>query len=518
MLAKLIFVFAVCACPALMEGSRILISSPYGTKSYHNMYVPLVTELSRRGHHITVITNYKSSELENTENVRQIVMDKLIIDMSPYPNPFDALLSTRLMLKSMSIGIASMYNQPRIITETMYEDERIKQLMAEDDFDLVMISITFNAGSYPLAWHFKAPIIMLTPNAIFPGVIEALGGEEEPSHIPFFLSRFTNKMNLLQRTVNTLATKLFGYFIHQCHHSTIHSIVKERVMPNIPPLEELEKNISLVFTNTHPVVNYARTMPPQIVEVGGMHCRPAQPLSQDLEEFVSNPFGFVLFAVGSMLPMEIMPEHLIQSFIHAFSRLPQRVIWQWKGKIRTDLPANVLAIPWLPQQDLLGHENCRLFITHGGLNSLQEAIYHDVPVLGLSFGTDQKLNVRRAVDDGYALKLSWTEINEETLTTAILDLLYNKKYSDAMRRQHELFHDQMHTPVERAVYWTEFVMRYNGIEHLQMASRNLASYQRALIDVYLVLILAATFPLVLTFFCLRKCCRRKLSKETKKNK
>jgi glucuronosyltransferase len=50
-----------------------------------------------------------------------------------------------------------------------------------------------------------------------------------------------------------------------------------------------------------------------------------------------------------------MPERVIQSFIGTFARLPGvRVVWQWKGKRRTDLPSNVLAIPWLPQQDLLG--------------------------------------------------------------------------------------------------------------------------------------------------------------------
>ena len=66
-----------------------------------------------------------------------------------------------------------------------------------------------------------------------------------------------------------------------------------------------------------------------------------------------------------------MPEQMIQSFIKLFSRLPQRVVWQWKGKPRSDLPSNVLAIPWLPQQDLLGWINqsintitiAKLFIT-----------------------------------------------------------------------------------------------------------------------------------------------------------
>jgi glucuronosyltransferase len=228
--------------------------------------------------------------------------------------------------------------------------------MANDHFDLVMVSITFNAASYPLAWHFKAPLVMMTPNAIFPGVITSLGEEEQPSHVPFFMSSFTNQMNLFQRTVNTFTTHLFGYFIHQFHHEKIHAIVRKTILPDCPPLLELERNISLVFTNTHPSLNYARAMPPVIVEVGGIHCRPAGPLPQDLENFLadSDDFGFILFAVGSMLPMEKMAEDLAQSFIQTFARLPQKVIWQWKGKVRTDLPANVLAIPWLPQQDLLG--------------------------------------------------------------------------------------------------------------------------------------------------------------------
>jgi glucuronosyltransferase len=74
-----------------------------------------------------------------------------------------------------------------------------------------------------------------------------------------------------------------------------------------------------------------------------------------LEAFVSSSeAGFVVFAIGSAIKMEDMPEEMIQSFIKAFARLPQRVVWQWKGKVRSDLPANVLAVPWLPQQDLLG--------------------------------------------------------------------------------------------------------------------------------------------------------------------
>jgi glucuronosyltransferase len=58
---------------------------------------------------------------------------------------------------------------------------------------------------------------------------------------------------------------------------------------------------------------------------------------------------------------------------------------------------------------------------------LQEAIYHGVPVLGLPFGADQISNLNKGVNHGYALKLSWSEVNEETLTETIHQLINNPK-------------------------------------------------------------------------------------------
>lgn len=40
---------------------------------------------------------------------------------------------------------------------------------------------------------------------------------------------------------------------------------------------------------------------------------------------------------------------------------------------------------------ITGHENTKLFITHGGLLSTQEAIYNAVPMLGIPVLVDQFL-------------------------------------------------------------------------------------------------------------------------------
>jgi glucuronosyltransferase len=78
-------------------------------------------------------------------------------------------------------------------------------------------------------------------------------------------------------------------------------------------------------------------------------------LCQDLEKFVSSSTaGFILFSVGSANKMSDMPDELMNTFMRVFSRLPQRVIWQWSGTLRNDLPRNIKTLHWLPQQDLLG--------------------------------------------------------------------------------------------------------------------------------------------------------------------
>ena len=338
-----------------IEGSRILIAAPFGTKSHQNVYVPLTTELVRRGHHVTVITNYASDELTKLDNVRQIWIEKLVYNTSHFPNLFETIKdpSTKHQMTFKSLNV--FFTFPRMITEGTYEDPQVQQLMATDNFDLVMFTEGCSLSCYPFGWHFKSPMIVLSPNILFPGRAQSLGDDEHLSYIPFLFSSLTGKMTLSQRIVNVMLSKFYLFVAHNFHVGTVESIVRRLVNPECPPLLDIEKNISLIFTNSHDSFNYPRTLPPQVIEVGGLHCRPANPLPDDLEKFVSSSdAGFILFAVGSTLKMEEMPEEIVLSFFKAFSRLPQRVIWQWKGKVRTDLPKNVLAIPWLPQQDLLG--------------------------------------------------------------------------------------------------------------------------------------------------------------------
>ena len=77
-----------------------------------------------------------------------------------------------------------------------------------------------------------------------------------------------------------------------------------------------------------------------------------------------------------------------------FAQIKLNVVWRDFRKLE-DIPDNVKIVPWLPQNDLLGHPNTRLFITHCGVNGQHEAIYHGVPMIGFPIFSEQMYNCKR---------------------------------------------------------------------------------------------------------------------------
>lgn len=73
------------------------------------------------------------------------------------------------------------------------------------------------------------------------------------------------------------------------------------------------------------------------------------------------------------------------------------------------------------------HRNIRLFITHAGLFSLQEATYFGVPVLGMPVFGDQMSNIAQAELEGWSRQLKWVDLSEQSLRSAIADTMRNER-------------------------------------------------------------------------------------------
>jgi len=73
------------------------------------------------------------------------------------------------------------------------------------------------------------------------------------------------------------------------------------------------------------------------------------------------------------------------------------------------------------------------------------------------------------------------------------------RYRENAQRLSLIFRDQPLTPLEQAVYWTEYVIRHKGAPHLRSALLDLACYQYFLLDVIAVLALAIVSLFLLLF-------------------
>lgn len=81
----------------------------------------------------------------------------------------------------------------------------------------------------------------------------------------------------------------------------------------------------------------------------------------------------------------------------------------------------------------------------------------------------------------------------------------------------------MNPPLERAVWWVEYVLRHDGAHHLRSPAQDLAGYQLYQVDVVAVLaagVLAVLYVnLVILRAIIRKlCCKSNKTDETKTKK
>lgn len=144
----------------------------------------------------------------------------------------------------------------------------------------------------------------------------------------------------------------------------------------------------------------------------------------------------------------------------------------------------------------------KLFITHGGLTSIQEAIDREVPMILFPLFCDQYYNAATMEQKGVGVALDLNVLTEEILTKAIEEVL-KPKYKENVQKLRELVYDEPMTSREKVVWWIEYVIRHKGADHLKSPGRNVPFYQKYCIDIIIIMIIAFYLSLKL-FYSMKK--------------
>lgn len=119
------------------------------------------------------------------------------------------------------------------------------------------------------------------------------------------------------------------------------------------------------------------------------------------------------------------------------------------------------------------------------------------------FSVDQDANMRQAEILGFGVKGEILDLTEAKLTPLIRRILDEPRYMQKAKELSEIFRDQSESPVERAVFWTEYVLRHNGAYHLRSPAANLSLFQYHCLDVVLFLATVIVTALLFVYYLVK---------------
>ncbi|KAG7224547.1 hypothetical protein INR49_011299, partial [Caranx melampygus] len=355
----------------------------------------------------------------------------------------------------------------------MFDNEKMVKSLKDSKYDLVLTDPAIAQGVL-LAKYLKLPLVLNV--RWIPGGEGHFAIAPTPlSYIPVPGSGLTDKMNFMQRVKNMFFYSIILFQQKFLLGPSYDAICAKYIEGGCEIISLLQEADIWLFRSNF-VFDFPRPTMPNIVYIGGFQCKPAQPLPADLEEFVqgAGEHGVIIMTLGTLV--NALPKEVTDEIASVFARMPQKVIWRHKGDRPSTLGNNTLIVDWMPQKDLLGHPQIKVFVAHGGTNGVQEAIYHGVPVLGIPLFFDQYDNLLRLQERGAGKILQFADVNGRTFEQGLKEVLHQDSYRQNMQRLSRLHRDQPILPMDQAIFWVEYVMRHKGAPHLRSEAYKMPWY------------------------------------------
>uniref|UniRef100_D3TPK4 UDP-glucuronosyltransferase n=1 Tax=Glossina morsitans morsitans TaxID=37546 RepID=D3TPK4_GLOMM len=484
------------SCYELANSAKILAIFPYPGPSQYILVQPYLKALAFKGHEMTVINAHPQTQ--QIKNYRDI----LVMDVHQDYEEFIKSLNAR---SRSAWGELTYYADFYCnISQTVLKSSAVQDIIKKESYDLVIVEALNLDAIYALAKHFEAPLIGVSSFGT-DFIIDDLMGNVSPfAYAPLHTLGFTENMSFSQRLQN-----MHWYILSHVHNYWVHVPKQQHLVRKYLPhltydLWQIRSNFSLMLLNQHFSLSFARPYVPNMIEIGGFHVETKSSiLPSTLNTFLnSSPYTEVIyFSLGSNMKSKHLSSSVLSLINEVFGSLPYKILWKFEDSHLTNKADNVFISAWFPQTDILASPRVKLFITHGGLLSTIESIYHGKPLLGLPLFYDQETNVNRAQQMGFALSLDIKNLTKASFRETILEMMTNNKYEQKVKEISQIYHDQPIKPIDLAIYWTEYILRHRGAYHMQTKAQKMSFARKHSLDILAVMVTGA-FAVVIVCCCL----------------
>ncbi|XP_052591905.1 UDP-glucuronosyltransferase 2B17-like isoform X2 [Peromyscus californicus insignis] len=472
----------------------------------------ILDELAQRGHEVTVLRPASSIfvDPQNSPTLKfetfptSLSKDDLekvftrFVDVWIYEIPRDTCLSYSPLLQNMHNEYSDTYQS---LCKDTVTNKQLMTKLQNSKFDVLFSDAVAPCGEL-IAELLQIPFLYslrFTPGY----TMEKYSGGLilPPSYVPMILSGLGGQMTFMERVKNMICMLYFDFWFQPFNEKKWNQFYSE-TLGKPTTLAETRGKAEMWLIRSYWDLEFPHPTLPNVDYVGGLHCKPAKPLPKEMEDFVqsSGEHGVVVFSLGSMVGN--MTEEKSNAIAWALAQIPQKVLWRFDGKTPDTLGPNTRVYKWLPQNDLLGHPKTKAFVTHGGANGLYEAIHFGIPIIGIPLFGEQHDNIAYIVAKGAAVALNIRTMSRSDLLNALEAVIDNPSYKENAMWLSTIHHDQPIKPLDRAIFWIEFVMRHKGAKHLRPLAYNLTWYQYHSLDVigFLLACVAA-----MAFFTIKSC-------------
>ncbi|XP_041988983.1 UDP-glucosyltransferase 2-like [Aricia agestis] len=456
------------------RGYNILIINTVPTKSCFTLMYGIAEPLLDAGHEVTFVSpNPSPKARKEIKIINASAVNKVLEEAAHDEIDFTTLLEFT-----------------RIVGRTMINIPEVRQTLIDVQFDAVITDWFYSdPAEAGYAAVQQVPWIILSGSVTEPFLEAMLDTVRLVPTAPVMYHNTKEPMNFWHRIINTFWQARIFYQMNNMlkvaegdYERDFGPIAKARGV-TLPPFSQAQYNISVAFASDYPPASQVKSLPQNLIQVGGYHIpQKTPPLPKDLEEIMStSKNGVIYFSLGSWYQSTFLPRQTILDLVKLFGQLEYTVLWKYEDTLE-NIPDNLHIRPWLPQPSILAHPNLKVFITHGGLLSTLECQHYGVATVAIPTFGDQYNNAMRMEQAGTGVKVDLSENLATDLEVALKKILADDGYQRRAKFYSAIFNSRPVSPRKLIQFHVEQAIKTKGSYHLRSRASLYEWYQLLMLD------------------------------------
>uniref|UniRef100_A0A0N4ZYC4 glucuronosyltransferase n=1 Tax=Parastrongyloides trichosuri TaxID=131310 RepID=A0A0N4ZYC4_PARTI len=380
--------------------------------------------------------------------------------------PFDMTRPWDLRGALYLVGV--LKNNRKYCMELKNSSQYKELLKMNEKIDLIVLDHFFQECVTSLLSKMNKTTIQFSNWPLSDGYISSLNIPAMPSSVPKTGTLFSGKgMSFMERVLNflyqlliTVSRILLNFTIYYDFDSNIFEIEAKHLL--------YAGRSEMIMEPVRPINNRIKYFGSMLVNKENNYILKNENLTKNFSWNDLNKKKFILVTFGSISNVKYMPKKLLQILLNVFESRKYNIIWQ----TNTDhdeialipnikVPSNVIIVKWIPLRLLYNHPKLKYVICHGGINTLNELIYFQVPFVGIPLQGDQSSNLQRLVDLNACKLITIREVWELKLNN-VLDN-FEKDYEHYHKRCKEIgemiaFHKKISN--NEQMFWVQWSIRH----------------------------------------------------------